>query len=281
MGVCEIKFLMIPTQCPYCGGNTIIKQENETQILFCDNPNCESKLVNKLDHFCSIKGLNIKGLSKATIEKLIEWCWVETIVDLFLLNHWKKEWIKKPGFGEKSVQKILDAIAAASHTELSSFIAAIGIPLIGKSVAKEICKYVDTWEEFRSLIRSNFDFTEWDGFGPEKDRSIKEFDYLYADYIVERGFIQFTHSAREDSNTSAAVQGLSICVTGKLKTFHNRSELKARLESLGAKVTDSVSVKTSYLVNNDINSTSSKNLKAKELNIPIITEEELLQMIGE
>ena len=275
----------IPQICPVCGGSTEVRIEDSGTIaLWCTNDQCPGKLVNTLDHFCSIKGLNIKGLSKATIEKLIEWGWVETIVDLFLLNHWKAEWIKKPGFGEKSVQKILDAIAAASHTELSSFIAAIGIPLIGKSVAKEICKYVDTWEEFRSLIRSNFDFTEWDGFGPEKDRSIKEFDYLYADYIVERGLVEFTDNATDDTDTNSGVSnlsGLSICVTGKLKTFSNRAALKARLESLGARVTDSVTSKTSYLVNNDITSTSSKNLKAKELNIPIITETELLAMIGE
>ena len=275
----------IPQICPICGESTETQEEDSGTIaLWCTNDQCPGKLVTTLDHFCSIKGLNIKGLSKATIEKLIEWGWVETIVDLFLLEHWKAEWIKKPGFGEKSVQKILDSIAAASHTELSSFIAALGIPLIGKSVAKEICKYVETWEEFRSLVRGRYDFSQWNGFGPEKTRSLFEYNYFYADYLVERGLVEFTCYAADDTNTSSGVSslsGLSICITGKLKTFSNRSALKARLESLGARVTDSVTSKTSYLVNNDINSTSSKNVKAKELNIPIITETELLEMIGE
>lgn len=279
MGVCEIKFLTIPTQCPYCGGNTVIKQENEAQILFCDNPNCESKLVNKLDHFVSKKGLDIKGLSKATLGKLIDWGWVTTLGDLFTLDKFRADWIEKPGFGAKSVDNILSAITAARDTTLEAYLSAIGIPLIGRTYSRELAHTFGDYEEFRYEINNYFNFAELQGFGPEKHNAIVNFNYKEADRLVDMGIITFS---KDEVKTEAknSLEGKVIVITGKLKTVKNRDELKARIEAAGGKVTGSVSSKTNYLVNNDINSSSSKNVTAKSLGIPIITEEELINMLN-
>lgn len=275
-----IEWIEIPDTCPICGEKTeIIESNSGTLELYCSNPQCPGKLVNYLEHFCSKKGLDIKGLSKATLEKLIEWGWVSTIVDIFLLKGYRDQWIKKSGFGEKSVDRILAAIEAARHPSLSSYIAALGIPLIGRTVSKDICNYVDTYDEFRALIHEQFDFCEWPGFGPEKRDRLLNFDYIYADYLIDRGFVCIEADAAA-SSSATSLEGKIFVVTGKLKTFKNRDEIKSRIEALGGKVTESISSKTNYLINNDVNSASAKNKKAKELNIPIITEEEFLNMLN-
>lgn len=280
MGICEIKFLTIPTQCPYCGGNTIIKQENEAQILFCDNPNCESKLVNRLDHFCGKKGLDIKGLSKATLGKLIDWGWVSCVSDIFKLGEVSDLWANKSGFGPKSVDNLLNAIYAARTTTLEAYIGAWGIPLIGRTYSRKLAdSFLDYWE-FRAAVNRGYDFTTLDGFGPEKHDAIMSFDYTEMDSLIERGIITFKTEAPLEKSGNAQLSGATICITGKLKKFKNRDEFTALIIAAGGKVTGSVSSKTTYLVNNDINSTSSKNKTAQSLGIPIITEEELLNMLN-
>ena len=286
MGICEIKFLTIPAQCPYCGGNTVIKQENEAQILFCDNPNCESKLVNRLDHFVSKKGLDIKGLSKTTLEKLIDWGWVTKAKDLFYLYQRESEWINKPGFGAKSVKKILDAIEEARHTTLEKYLSAISIPLIGKTYARQLAQIFETYQNFRTSVTPDpisgikpFDFTQIDGFGPAMHEAIMVFDYYEADRMVDMNIIDFIEEEGVLEKSGNALEGKTLCVTGKVKHWKNRDELSAAVIAAGGKVTSSVSSKTTYLVNNDATSTSSKNLKAKDLGIPIITEEELMEML--
>jgi DNA ligase (NAD+) len=244
-------------------------------------------LVNILDHFCGKKGLDIKGLSKATLEKLIDWGWVTRAKDLFYLYQREYEWVNKPGFGAKSVKNILDAIETARHTTLEKYLSAISIPLIGKTYARQLAQIFETYQNFRTSVTPDpisgiepFDFTQIDGFGPAMHDAIMSFDYYEADRMVDMNIIEFIdkESGLEKSG-NAQLNGAIICVTGKLKGFKNRDELKALIESAGGKVTSSVSSKTTFLVNNDINSTSSKNKTAKDLGIPIITEEELMEKL--
>lgn len=267
-----------PTTCPICEGETEVRiSDTGTKELYCTNPQCPGKLVNKLDHFCGKKGLDIKGLSKATLEKLIDWGWVTKERDLFYLYQREVDWTAKPGFGDKSVAKILVAIDEARHTTLAQFISAMSIPLIGKTYSKQIAAEFDNYIAFRQAVDRGFDFTSLDGFGPAMHDAIINFDYHEADRMVDMNIIDFIEETVTESVSS--LEGLTFCVTGKLKNFKNRDELKAAIEAHGGKVTTSVSAKTNYLVNNDINSTSSKNVTAKNLGIPIITEEEVMKLL--
>ena len=267
------------TICPICGEPTkIIESDSGVLNVVCGNPSCEGKLENRIDHYLGKKGLDVKGISKMTIRKLIDWGWINGLKDIYGLEQYRVEWESKPGFGKASVGKILNAInAEGRHTELESFISAIGIPLVGRSVAKEIVKYYTTWEDFRNAVGG--DWTEFEGFGPEISRSINNFDYSEIDEIA--AFIEFKQPEiqnKGEQNAIAAIKDKVFCITGKMVNYKNRDLLKEEIESLGGKVGTSVTTKTNYLINNDISSNSSKNKKAKELGIPIITEEDYIKM---
>ena len=265
--------------CPICGQPVeIATSDSDVKNVMCANPACPGKLVNILDHFCGKKGLDIKGLSKKTFEKLADWGWVNGITDIPKLKEHRNDWINKPGFGVGSVDKILNSIETAfSDAYLNNFISAIGIPLIGSTVAKDISKKVDSWAGFRNLIDTNFDFTSWVGFGYEMNKSLHDFDYSEADELAK--FITFRTEDKTRQDKSVQLDGKIFVITGKLIYHSNRQQLVDKIEAAGGKVSSSVSAKTNYLVNNDIQSTSAKNKKALELKIPIITEEELLEMI--
>ena len=266
--------------CPICGCETSIHVSDAgIEVLYCDNESCEGKLAQRIDHYCGKKGMDIKGLSRKTIEKLIEWEWVENIKDIYNLNWYKELWMDKPGFGPASVLKIIYAIEdSKKDVKLANFISALGIPLVGKTIATEICKYYDTWDDFRAAIGG--DWTEFDGFGTEISKALNEFDYTEADKIA--AILDFSlPEVQTQDHTAAAIQDKVFCITGKVHSFKNRDELKADIIALGGKVTDSVSAKTDYLINNDLTSTSSKNKKAKELNIPIISEEDYMKLKSE
>lgn len=170
--ICYENNFALPNTCPICGGDTTVKVNDDVSVLYCTNPSCEGKLINRLDHFCGKKGLDIKGLSKATLEKLIEWEWVNNISDIMTLINHRAEWIKKPGFGAKSVDKILDAIEDAKYTTLESFISSLGIPLIGRTVSKELVKHIDSYIEFVEMAENHFDFSVYDGFAESKTAAI-------------------------------------------------------------------------------------------------------------
>jgi len=273
-------YFMKPALCPICKNPTSVKKENDSEFLFCDNPNCEGKLINKLDHFCGKKGLDIKGLSKTTLEKLIDWGWVKNIPSIFALNYYRDEWVLKPGFGSKSVDKILNAIDySRNNCELHQFICALGIPLIGSSASKELTKYYSTYENFRMAIDIGVQFWSYDNFGMEMHKAIVNFDYSDADAMVQSGVITF-NSTTQKSNQENTLDGLTFVITGKLNHFKNRDAIKDKIESLGGKVTGSVSKNTNYLINNDKDSTSSKNKSAKTLGIPILNEEDFIEMFG-
>ena len=267
-------------ECPVCGHEVILKNDNGTTFAVCSNDTCEGKLINRLDHFCGKKGLDIKGLSKATLEKLIDWGWVSSISHLFDLKCYREQWINKPGFGPKSVDKILNAIDySRNNCELHQFICALGIPLIGSSASKELTKYYNTYENFRMAIDIGVQFWGYDNFGMEMHKAIVNFDYSDADAMVQSGVITF-NSTTQKSNQDTSLDGLTFVITGKLNHFKNRDAIKNKIESLGGKVTGSVSKNTNYLINNDKNSTSSKNTSAKSLGIPILSEEDFIKTFG-
>lgn len=258
----------LPEKCPICGEEVKIRINGDVKELYCPNPNCAGKIINQFDHFVGKKGLDIKGLSKATIEKLLEWNWLHDLHDIFELHNYKMEWGKKPGFGAKSVANILNAIEQAKTTTLDKFISALGIPLIGSTVSKDICTKIKDYEEFRNKCLTHFDFMKWDGFAESKTEALWNYDFTEANKIYE--YLTIIQEEKED--VSLTLNGKTIVITGRLTEFKNRNELQKAIEDRGGKVTGSISKRTDYLINNDINSDSSKNRSAKEYGIPIITE---------
>ena len=275
----RIKALDEISICPICGGEVLITpSDNGILNAICQNPSCEGKLINRLDHFCGKKGLDIKGISKATLNKLIDWGWVESPIDIFTLCLHKSEWVKKAGFGIASVNKILNSIEEHKKTTLTAFISSLGVPLIGVSVAKILAETFDTYEDFRKAVdNKEYSFELLAGFGPEMNSALKSFDFTEADSIVPFLSIETKKITKEESITNEKLKDKVVVITGKLTTFKNRNELKEIILKNGGKVTDSITSKTSLLINNDINSTSSKNKAAKSKGIPIISETDFIQ----
>ena len=276
----DLTFIDAPKECPVCGGAVETRASGDSTFLVCTNPTCDGKLINRLDHFCGKKGLDMKGISKATLEKLIDWGWLDDFTGVFELGRYKDEWIKKPGFGIKSVEKVLNAIETGAHCELHQFIAALGIPLIGTTASKELAKHFKTWEEFVESAEGGFAFYTLPNFGGEMHRSIVEFNYAEAKLLAAH-YIHFnTVEVAVSAPSGTDLANKTFVITGKLTHFKNRDEIKARIEALGGKVTGSVSKNTDYLINNDVNSTSSKNMTAKSLGIPILSESDFIQTFG-
>lgn len=257
-----------PEFCPCCE-KPVYRRVSDSGVenYYCENPQCEGRLVERLEHFCSRKGLDIRGLSEQTLEKLVDWKWVASIKDLYNLSSRQGEWKNKLGFGEKSVDNILVAIENSKHTTLEKFISAIGIPLIGERVSKILAEKCENWETFRNLIeKDSFSFEEWDGFGYEMNRELKHFNYDEADELAK----MFTFTVVEKAGNDV-LKGKTFVITGKLS--RKRDEIKAEIESLGGKVGSSISAKTDYLIANQPENTTKYNT-ALAKGIPIITEEE-------
>ena len=275
------EYFTLPYICPVCGGEVETRKEVDSEMLYCANPHCEGKLVNRIEHFFGKKGLDAKGISKATIEKLIDWGWVKRTADMFNLRQYANEWKNKSGFGEKSVSNVLGAIENSQVCSLESIIAAAGIPLIGRTVARDIASRFTTYAAFKEGILGSFDFSSLAGFGYEMNKSLKTFNYEELDYIVEN-YLTIKEEQVDLVQVipgSVSLEGLQYCITGKLNIWKNREELTKTIESLGGKVTGTVSKNTTHLINNDINSTSAKNKKAHELGVAIITEQMFADII--
>ena len=273
-------YISHPMVCPICNKPTIIKENNGVKVLMCGNDNCEGKLLNRLDHFCSKKGLDIKGLSKATLEKLMNWNWINTYQDIFLLWQVRDKWIQKPGFGEASVDKILNAIAKVKeNVKLEQVIAAAGIPEIGSRVAKDLAKHYDSWADFRAETN----FLQYDGIGEVMNNNLLNFNYddLNLDYTVNLHLKEGIKNSKDNeiNPVTSTITDKVFCITGKVHLFKNRAELQADIENKGGKVVSSMSSKVNYLINNDNTSTSAKNKAAQAAGIPIITEEEYMNLI--
>lgn len=275
-------FVHIPAKCPICGGDTEIKQENSSQVLICTNSNCNGKLLGRLTHFVSKNAMNIDGLSEATLEKLIELGFVESFIDIYELRYsYYNELVDLNGFGKRSIDKLIDAIEKSKNTTLDRFIYALCIPLIGRAASKTISNYFDgSFDRFYNEgCLKYFVFENLDDFGASMSDSMRNYLDDNIEMIKElAGYLTF-QTVQKTNTSTVNLSGKTFVITGSLNTFANRDAAKELIESLGGKVSGSVSAKTSYLVNNDINSTSGKNKKAKELGVPIITEEELLKMI--
>ena len=256
-----------PVLCPVCKG--VVKRVGDNYV--CSNPDCEGKLINRLDHFCGKKGLDIKGLSKATLEKLIEWDWVNNFSDIYHLADHKTEWIGKPGFGPKSVSNVLNAIEASREVELASFISAIGVPQVGLAIAKKLVMAAPSYEDFREKVDSKYDFSVLDGFADSKTQAILSFNYTAADEVYKE--MKIINAPKEEVKDNKLV-GITVCITGRLKAFTNRGALVEIITSHEGKVVDRMSQTVEVLINNDIASESAKNKYAKEHGIPILTEEE-------
>ena len=269
----EPDWIYLDVDCPYCGGLlTIFTSETGVETLVCNNEHCPCRINNQLDYFCGKSGFDIKGLSKATLDKLVDWGWVTEKVDIFALANHRDEWIKKPGFGVKSVDNILAAIEQSRHIDLPHFIAAFGITGIGLNVAKEICKHINSLDEFYQIMDGTIDCTEWDGFGRAKRNAIMLAKRSEIEQIA--GCVEISQSTGETTPTN---NGLSVVITGRLE-YGSRTKFKDFLASMGVKVTDVVSGKTNYLIANQPE-TSAKYKKAQELNIPIVSEQDFMEIL--
>lgn len=270
-----------PHKCPICGGATEIRQDNNSKVLVCTNDNCKGKLLGKLTHFVSKNAANVDGLSEQTLEKFIELGWLNGFESIYWLKDHYDEMVKLEGFGEKSVKNLLDSIEKSRSTTLDRFIYSLSIPLIGRSASKTIAKYFDGNfnDFFADDVVCYFDWTKLDDFGEAMSDSINGYIKDNENKIWSLS-TYFTFEKPQTTSNSNSLEGKTFVITGSLSHFANRDEAKEKIESLGGKVVGSVSAKTSYLVNNDIESTSSKNKKARELGIEIINEDRLLEMMG-
>lgn len=270
-----------PDECPVCGGITKIVKENDSKVLMCDNPNCKGKLLGKLTHVVSKNALNIDGMSEATIEFLIERGWLSSIKDIYRLDWYREPWKEYDGFGDKSVDRLLDNIETSRKTTISRLLYSLSIPLIGKSASKDIANYCHhDVQTFINFMNVHYDFTVIDGFGTEMQKSLSSWwkDNEESFYALVK---EFTFEKVEEKSSGVDLSSKTFVITGSLTHYKNRDELASVIEQLGGKVSGSVSAKTSYLINNDKQSSSSKNQKAQKLNIPIISEEDFIKMIGE
>lgn len=272
----------IPNECPICGQPTRIIKENDSEVLMCENPDCKGKLLGKLTHAASKNALNIENLSESTIEKFINLGWLNSIKDIYHLSDYENEMKVLDGFGKKSVEKLLNSIERSRNTSLERFIYSLSIPSIGKSVSKDISKLCeDNFDNLIGLMKSSPEkLLTIDGFGVVMMNSMVKWWYENSLWVYElsKEFYFETPNVVLDE-IPKTLQGKTFVVTGSVNHYKNRDELKADIVVHGGTVVGSVSSKTSYLINNDINSTSSKNQKAKSLNIPIISEEQFLAII--
>lgn len=273
----------IPSKCPICGQPTRIIKENDSEVLVCENSDCKGKLLGKLVHAASRNALDIENLSESTIEKFINLDWLNSIKDIYHLSDHENKMKTLDGFGKRSVEKLLNSIEESRNTTLDRFIYSLSISLIGKTASKLIAERVNySIREFIVIMgtKGASYFNSLEGIGDKIISSLDNYWSKHSDMIYELSK-EFTFETPnivldEIPNT---LQGKTFVVTGSVHHYKNRDELKADIVSHGGTVVGSVSSKTSYLINNDINSTSSKNQKAKSLNIPIISEKQFLSMI--
>lgn len=270
----------IPCKCPVCQGETKIRQVGNAKALYCMNPECQAKHVKSFALFVSRDALNIEGLSEATLEKFISRGYIHTFADIFHLDRYKEKIQKMEGFGEKSYKKLTESIEKARTTTLPRVIYSLGIAGIGLANAKVICRELKY--DVESLLKvSEEELNEIQGVG---EVLAKAFVGYFADAKHVENFRRLLNELTipEETVTKQQIfEGVNFVITGSVKHFANRGEVKELIESLGGKVTGSVTSKTNYLINNDVTSTSSKNKKANELGIPIISEETFLKLVNQ
>ena len=267
----------IPHTCPACGQETVVKKENDVECLFCVNPGCPAKKIKSFGLFTSRDAMNIDGLSEATLEKFIARGFIHDFGDIFEISRYKDEIVEMEGFGQKSYDNLMESLERAKETTLPRVIYSLGIANIGLANAKVICRHFDN-DLDRIRHASLEEVSDIDTIGPviagnlvayfrDEDNN-RRLDHL----------MRFLHIQEDSPKQEQIFEGMNFVITGSLVHFGNRSEAKELIESLGGKVTGSVTKKTNYLINNDIQSNSSKNKKARELGIPILSEEDFIKM---
>ena len=266
----------VPAHCPACGQETRIRMENDVKTLYCSNPLCSARKVKLFTHYVSRDAMNIDGLSEATLTKMIDRGFLSELFDLYTLDRYKEDIISMEGFGEKSCSKLLASIERSRQTSLPRFVYALGIPNVGESNARLICDHFGN--SLDKLMEADpEEMTRIEGIGPVIARSVRDyFENEHNRKVIGklRGYLTFERASTEEDPGQAKknLSGLTFVITGSVTHFKNRKEVKEKIESLGGKVTGSVTGKTDYLINNDVTSASSKNKKAKELGVTIIDE---------
>ena len=271
----------IPEVCPVCGGQTEVRQINDVKSLYCTNPDCQAKKIKSFTLFTSRDALNIAGLSEATLEKFIGVGMIHEYADIFHLDRHQEEIVEMDGFGQKSYDNLIAAAEKASHTTLPRMVYGLGVAGIGLANAKMICRHFKN--DFEAMRHATVEeLVEIDGIGEVLAQAWTAFfsdgknnaivDHLLAELTFEVGDEESSEDADE------AFAGMNFVITGSLEHFKNRKELQELIERRGGKVTGSVTSKTNYLINNDVASSSSKNRKARELGVPILSEEEFLKL---
>ena len=282
----------VPEACPVCGGKTEIHESlNKGQViktLYCTNSNCPAKNIGKFVHFVERDRMNITGLSEATLEKFISVGFIKELADIYKLSKYKDEIINFDGFGERSYKKLIESIESSRNVKLENLIAALGIANVGRDAGKKISKHLNgNLTLFNEKLETK-NFLDVEDIGEISNDAINEW-YLIQKEQNKEGKSEYFNLLKEinilepeekaDKENEEKLKGVTVVITGDLKHFNNRNELVEKIEELGGKVSGSVSKKTTYLINNDITSNSSKNKKAKDLNIPILTEEDFIKLI--
>lgn len=268
----------LPEKCPCCGGEVEVHNENGSKTLHCMNPDCKAKLLGKFVHFVSKNAINIDGLSEQTLQKFIDLGWLTSFQDIYYLSEHKEEMYKLDGFGKKSVDKLLESIERSRNTTLDRFIYGLCIPLIGRTASKEIAKFFNyDYEKFRTdgIVTH---YSQIDGFGDNINQSLH--NYLRENHMMISTLADEFIFEKENSEISL-LNNKIFAITGSLHFFKNRHDIQKCIEKYGGKVCDSISQKTTILINNDIDSKSSKNIKAKKIGVKIITEDDFISMIGD
>ena len=273
--------IQIPEKCPVCGGRTEIRQAGDVRSLYCTNPDCQAKRIKSFSLFVSRDALNIDGLSEATLEKFIGAGFIKEFADIFHLDRYEETITQMEGFGQKSYDNLIRATEAASHTTLARMVYGLGISGIGLANAKMLCrKFKFDFDRMRHAAAE--ELVEVDGIGAVlADAWIRYFADEKNQETVDHLLSELTFEQEEESAEEAVFEGMTFVITGSVEHFANRNELKEAIEARGGKATGSVTSKTTYLINNDVTSNSSKNKKAKDLGVPIISEEEFIKMLGE
>ena len=272
--------LVIPDKCPVCGHEARIRQDNDVETLYCMNPDCAAKKIKAFTLFASRDAMNIDGLSEATLEKFIAMGFIHNFGDIFEIGKYKEQIVEMEGFGQKSFDNLMASLERAKETTLAKVIYSLGIANIGLANAKVICRYFD--DDLDRLRHADVEeISSIEGIGPviagslveyfEKEENNQKLDHL----------LSHLHLIHEEISKEQVFAGKTFVITGSVEHFSNRSEAKAFIEARGGKVTGSVTKKTDYLINNDKTSSSSKNKKAQELGIPILSEEDFLELAGE
>jgi len=270
----------VPDTCPACGSHASIKQDNESKVLMCTNPDCQIKHIKQYALMASRDALNIDGLSESTLEKFLSKGFIKNDSDIFKLDRYKDEIVNMEGFGKRSYEKLMAALEEAKHTNVARFLYSLGINGIGSANAKMIAKYFDN-DIDKIITAGKDDLLEIEGIGEVLANSIVDFFKDSKNMENVKSLREVLIFEREESAGSDSFAGKVFVITGSLEHFTNRNELKELIEKNGGKVSGSVSSKTNFLINNDTTSNSSKNKKAKELGVEIISEEDFLKLLEE